>query len=141
MTKKMGKITLAAILAAVVLGMPLAASAQDTTKPKKSETSSKSSAKTTPFNGKLEAVDKTAKTITLSGKSKLIFVITSETKIMKEGKPGTFDDAFVSEAVHGSYKKTEDGKMVAVTLNLGESSKTTSKSKTKPSDTSSTEKK
>jgi hypothetical protein len=133
MIKHMGKITLAAILAAVVLGLPLSASAQDM-KPKKNETASKPSAKTTPFNGKLEAIDKTAKTVTLAGKTKETFSITSETKIMKDGKPATFDDATPGETIHGSYKKTEDGKMVAVTLNFGKATSSNAKSKTPSTD-------
>ena len=47
-----------------------------------------------PFHGNLAAVDKTAKTIKV-GES--IYQITSETKIIKDGKPATLDDGVVGE--------------------------------------------
>ena len=48
-----------------------------------------------PFRGKLAAVDKTAKTIKV-GKS--IYQITSETRLLKGGKPATLGDGVVGEA-------------------------------------------
>jgi hypothetical protein len=69
-----------------------------------------------PFRGKISAVDKTAKTITVGERT---FQVTSETKIMKAEKPATLDGAAVGEAIRGSYKKTDDGKMVAQRLWIG----------------------
>lgn len=69
-----------------------------------------------PFHGKLAAVDKTAKTITVG---KRTFQVTSETKIHKAGKPATFEEGVVGEEVSGYVKPTDDGKLVATTINFG----------------------
>src|SRR5262245_4138163 len=58
-----------------------------------------------PFHGKLAAVDQTGKTITI-GKS--VYQITSETKIMKSGKPSVLADGVVGEEASG-YAKPMDG--------------------------------
>ena len=69
-----------------------------------------------PFRGKLASVDKSAKTITVGERT---FQITSETRIMKAGKPATLDDAVAGEEVGGQYKKAEDGKLVAGMVRFG----------------------
>jgi hypothetical protein len=73
-----------------------------------------------PFRGKVNAVDKTAKTVTLEGKEKnRTFQITSETKITKDGKPAVMDDVLVGQIVGGLAKETAAGKLEVVTLNIG----------------------
>jgi len=69
-----------------------------------------------PFHGKLAALDKTAKTITVG---KRTFHVTSETKIHKAGKPATLEEGVVGEEVSGYVKPTDDGKLVATTVNFG----------------------
>ena len=69
-----------------------------------------------PFHGKLVAVDKTAKTITVGERT---FQITSESKLSKAGKPATLDDAAVGDEVAGNYQKAEDGKLHAKTVRFG----------------------
>lgn len=68
-----------------------------------------------PFRGKIDAVDKTAKTIKVGERT---FEVTAETRIMKGGKPATLDDAVVGEEVGGVYKEA-DGKLTALSLRLG----------------------
>jgi hypothetical protein len=110
------------LLAAAIAGMPAQLLAQTTNTPapaKKSATSKKESKKAKaahPFNGKLAAVDKVAKTIKV-GES--VYQITSETKITKDGKPATLDDGVVGEPVSGYVKPTEDGKTPATTIKFG----------------------
>ena len=72
-----------------------------------------------PFRGKISAVDKTSKTLTLEGKEKSrIIQITSNTKLVKAGKPAVFDDATVGEEVGGrGHQKA--GKIEAVSLRIG----------------------
>jgi len=70
-----------------------------------------------PFRGKVDAVDKTAKTIKVGER---VFHVTAETRIMKNEKPATLDDAAAGEAVRGSYHKTDDGKLNAVSVSFGE---------------------
>jgi hypothetical protein len=69
-----------------------------------------------PLGGKISAVDKTAKTITVRERT---FQITSETRISKAGKPATFDDAVVGEEVGLSYIKADDGKLTARSVRIG----------------------
>ena len=116
MIKSIGKLTLAAILAASVLGMPLAVSAQSTNAPAPAP-----KPKAVRFGGTLGAVDKAASTLTVDHKNgeKMTITVTSDTKIMKGGKPATLDDAMVGDRVNGSYIKTDDGKMTAKTVSFG----------------------
>lgn len=73
-----------------------------------------------PFRGKLSAVDKAAKTISLEGKEKpRVIQITSETRIAKAGKLATLDDAVIGEEVAGQAIKTSSGHEQAVSLRLG----------------------
>ena len=73
-----------------------------------------------PFHGKLNAVDKAAKTITLEGKErKRVILISSQTRIAKAGKPATLDEAVLGDEVAGQLIKVADGKEEAVSLRLG----------------------
>ncbi len=121
MIKSIGKLTLATILAALVVGVPMGVSAQEKPAPGPvAPATPPAKARPTPFRGKLGAVDKVKKTITLDDKTKQrIFEITSETKLVKNGKPATLDDAVVGEDVGGSYTKSADGKMVAKSVRFG----------------------
>lgn len=70
----------------------------------------------TPFRGKVDAVDKNAKTVRVGSRT---FQITSETKIVKMGKPATLEDAVVGEEVGGSYRTGDDGKLNATMVRFG----------------------
>jgi Cu/Ag efflux protein CusF len=117
MIKSLRTMTLASLLAAVILAVPIHVSAQSTNKP--AATAPDAKARSIPFHGKLAAVDKTAKTITLDEKTKREFQVTSETRIMKDDKPATLDDATVGDAVRGSYRKGDDGKLTLRSLTIG----------------------
>ena len=105
---------MAAILAAVVVGASERVSAQDTNAPA-------APMKSKRFAGKISAVDSTAKTVTVDNKTdgSRTFGVTSDTKIMKDGKPGTLSDGVVGEPVRGTYTTGADGKMVAKMLSFG----------------------
>src|ERR1700761_4277318 len=82
-----------------------------------------------PFHGKLAAVDTSAQTITLSGKSARVFHLTAETKITDgTGAPSTLAAATVGEDVGGSYTKDTAGTMTLFSVRFG--AKTGSKSAT-----------
>jgi len=88
MIRTIGKLTLVTILTAVVLGLPIAASAQTNTPPTPvAPPAPDAKPKATMFHGKLEAVDKTNKTITVGVEAKHVVDVTSTTKITKNGKP------------------------------------------------------
>src|SRR5438045_8038743 len=112
------------LLAVSIANTPVQVLAQNTNKlpvEKKSATtndttSTEKKAKAGPFHGRLVAVDKTAKTITVG---KRTFLITSETKLKKAGKPATLDEGVVGEEVSGYVKPNENGKLMATTVNFG----------------------
>ena len=125
MIKSVLKIGAAGLLAAAIAVLPAQLLAQSTNKPgteKKSDAEKKESAKgerkpsAHPFHGKLAAVDKAARTITV-GKS--TYHITSDSKISKAGKPATLEDGVVGEPVSGYVKPTDDLRLVAVTVHFG----------------------
>jgi hypothetical protein len=119
MMKSIGKLTLATILAALVVGVPLVATAQDKAAPTNAAPVAPAKPHAIPFHGKLGSVDKVNKTITLDDKNKRTLEVISTTKIMKAGKPALLDDAVVGEDVAGQYMKSEDGKLVAKSLRFG----------------------
>lgn len=73
-----------------------------------------------PFNGKISAVDKATKTITLEGKEKnRTFQLTAATKINRDKKPITLEEVAVGEHVGGYARENAEGKLEVVTLNTG----------------------
>jgi len=113
--KLLSKITLNSLIAAALLWAQASFSAESTNKAPAAEKQS-TEKKAHPFRGKLAAVDKAAKSITI-GKS--VYFITSETRIKKDGKDATLEDAKVGEQASGYAKPLEGGKMAASSLNLG----------------------
>lgn len=73
-------------------------------------------ARSLPFRGKIAAVDKQAKTLKVGER---VFQITSESRIMKAGKPATLDDAAAGEEVGGAYREGADKKLEVVSLRIG----------------------
>ena len=69
-----------------------------------------------PFRGKVDAVDQKAKTVTVGTR---VFHVTTETKIQKDGKAATLADVVVGEAIRGSLRQAEDGKLTALSMSLG----------------------
>jgi hypothetical protein len=136
------KLGLMTLLAAAVAGLPAQLAAQTTNKTTTTTTkttTTKTAAEKTdaaakkahPFRGKLAAVDKVAKTITL-GKS--TYQVTSETKIKKADKPATLEDGVVGEDVSGYAKPGDGGKMIAASVTFG--AKTSTKTTTKKTEKS-----
>jgi len=82
-----------------------------------------------PFHGNIVTLDKNARTLTIG---KRVFLVTSETKIFKSDKPATFADGAVGDYVTGSYKKTDDGKLIANSVYFGGKGKGTAEKKKEP---------
>ncbi len=123
MKKSILRIGLASLLALALTASPTQLLAQTNTNKapaeKKAATKDAAAEKKPvagPFHGKLAALDKAAKTITVG---KRTFQVTSETKIHKAGKPATFQEGVVGEEVSGYVKPTDDGKLIATTVNFG----------------------
>ena len=125
MIKPIIKAVTVALLAFAVAGNPAQMLAQTKEQPAKPAAEKKQPAdkkpSAGPFHGKLAAVDKTARTITVG---KRTFQITSETKINKGGKPATLDDGVVGEEASGYVKPTEEGKLAATKVNFGPKTET-----------------
>jgi len=117
----MKKLFTLSVLVALIAGVPPTVRAAEAYKDKSAQApKSENRPKQLPFRGKVGAVDKTAKTITLEGKEKSrTFQITSGTKITKDGKPAVLDDVTVGESVRGVAKENAAGKLEAVTLKVG----------------------
>jgi hypothetical protein len=110
--------------------MPLGAMAQTPTPPTPAAPAAPA-AKPHPtmFRGKLEAVDKSAMTITVGSQVKRVVTIDPvKTKLTKNGKTATLDDGVVGEDVTVSYIKTGDGASATYTaryVSFGSTKKTT----------------
>jgi len=117
----MKKLFTLSVLVALIAGVPPTVRAAEAYKDKSTQApKSENRPKQMPFRGKVRAIDKTAKTITLEGKEKgRTFQITSGTKITKEGKPAVLDDVTVGESVRGVAKENATGKLEAVSLKVG----------------------
>ncbi len=118
MKRMLLKLGCAALVAAIVVGAATQAAAQEKKEGKKPAAAAAAKGKkgTAPFKGKIEVVDKTAKTIKVGERT---FQATSSTRIAKAGKPATLDDAAVGDEVGGTFTKTEDGKLNLNVLRIG----------------------
>lgn len=113
------QIALFAIVTAALLAVPVAVHAQEKPAKKPEAAESGASAKkkgALPFHGKVSAVDTEAMTVTLTSQT---FKISSETKILKQGKPATLVDITVGEKITGQYKKDEAGTLNATVIHIG----------------------
>ena len=77
-------------------------------------------ARAIPMHGTASAVDASAKTFTIAGKtSSRVFKATDETKITKAGAETKFSELTENERVSGSYWKREDGTLELKSLKIG----------------------
>lgn len=116
MKNKMLKVAVFSLLTAAIAVAPMQTLAQETGKKPAAEKKAGGKSDRGPFHGKLAALDKQAKTITVG---KRTFQITSETKLNKAGKPATLEDGVVGEIASGYFVKSADGKLMAKTVNFG----------------------
>src|SRR5439155_22958378 len=117
----MKKIISLVVLTALISSAPAGVGATEGSRDKSAQApKSENKPKQMPFRGKVSAVDKTTKVITLEGKEKSrSFQVTSETKITKDGKPAVLDDVTAGESVGGRAKENEAGKWESRTLHMG----------------------
>ena len=120
MTKNTAKIAVLSLLAVALVAMPAVSRAEG------SSTNAPASSDQTPakpkkheglvFRGTVSAIDAKAMTLTVETRT---FAVTSDTKIIKDGKSATLADGVVGEQVSGAYKKTDDGKLNATSVHFG----------------------
>jgi hypothetical protein len=125
--KPMLKFSVWSVLAAAIAASSGQVPAQTTNKPaaqnkaaeKKSSAEKKEpspKAQSIPFHGHILELNKAAKTVKVD---KRIFAINSDTKIYKGEKPAALEEGIVGEYITGSYRKTDDGKLVARSIYFG----------------------
>ncbi|HAB16665.1 MAG TPA: hypothetical protein PLX89_22690 [Verrucomicrobiota bacterium] len=85
----------------------------------KSDTIAKKSNRPVPFRGKVAAVDSQQMTITLSGPKQRVFVLTTDSKVEKDGKPAVFADIALGDEARGLYQNEDGGKLVVVKASFG----------------------
>lgn len=110
------KATCLAFIAAALVAAPSLSRAADSTNAPAAQTPAPKKHAGTPFHGKVAAVDAAAMTFTVGTTT---IVITSATKITKDGKPAVFGDITVGENVTGFSKKDEAGKVTAASVKIG----------------------
>jgi hypothetical protein len=115
-------IAIACVAALAFLPASLPAASKKEPKPEASNASAPAATKASrpiPFHGMISAVDQSAKTFTIAGKtSTRVFKITDKTAISKSGAAATMKDITANEEVSGSYWKQADG-LEAKTVKLG----------------------
>ncbi len=118
--------TVMSVLATIAAGAIWSAQAADSTPAPGTTTSPQTSkakvkkAKTQTYAGKITAVDKVQKTITVTAKGKdQVFQVTSASRFTKVAKPATMDDLTVGEEVTVHARAKADGKSEVVTIRAG----------------------
>lgn len=117
MKKYIARIMVLSLLATAMIALPVAARAQDAnTNEPPHQTMTPKKHNTIPFRGKVAAMDTQAMTLTVGNRT---FQITADTKISRDGQPATLSDGVEGEPVRGTYKKTEAGKLEALSVYFG----------------------
>ena len=119
MTKNLPKITVLSLFAAALVAMPALSRAEGTNAPASPSQAAPAKLKKHEglvFRGTVSAVDAKAMTLTVETRT---FAVTSDTKIIKDGKSATLADGMVGDLVSGAYKKTSDGKLTATSIHFG----------------------
>ena len=128
--KNKSHFTIGACIAALAFSAPLAAQTtpSKSTSPSLSPNASaspaaspgKPSVRSNPFHGMVSAVDQSAKTFTIAGKTtSRVFKVTDKTVVTKAGNPATMADIVENQEVSGSYRKNADGTLEAKTVKIG----------------------
>ena len=114
MKNQITKVALLGLLTAAIVALPSVTRAQDAST--NSTPAAPAHPHHPPVHGKVAAVDTAAMTLTVG---ETTIVVTSETKISKDGKPATLSDIMVGDNVIASGKKDDSGKFVATKINDG----------------------
>ncbi len=118
MAKNISQITVLGLLAVALVALPAMSRAEGTNLPAAPDQTAPAKPKkhNPPFNGKVGVLDMSAKTLTVGT---LTLQVSPDTKITKNGKLATLADGVVGEPVSGTYHKTPEGKLDAITIHFG----------------------
>jgi hypothetical protein len=119
MNSKMTNWVLGSVMAMAVLAAPLSTRASDgstnlPTAPQPAPLHKRQPA--LPYHGKVVAVDTKAKTLTVGT---MVLLVSNHTHIVKDGQPATLEQGVIGEYVNGAYRKSDDGKLRAISINFG----------------------
>ena len=115
----MKRVLIAAILAACVAGTPVALNAADKPADKPAEGKKEARPKNRPLRGTVKSFDKAAKSVTLEGEKGDTILVTAQTRIFKDSKPGTTEDLKPGESLRGFARENAEGKWEAISIYLG----------------------
>jgi len=114
MKKYISSISVLTLCAVAVVAVP-ALRAQD--QPKMAAEAPAKKSDLIAYKGAVKAVDAGAKTITVD---ELTLNIGSDAKLTKDGQAMKLADVKVGDDVRGHYKKTDDGKLEAISIHEGQ---------------------
>jgi hypothetical protein len=107
-------LVLCLLLGSFTLNIPILTAAEGGATP--AEKGEKKSARHVPFHGKVDTMDKAAGTLKIGERT---FHVTPGTKITKDGKPATFEQAVVGEEVGGAFQQADGGRLELTSLRIG----------------------
>jgi ribosomal protein L18E len=116
MKKYIASISVLTLCAAAVIALPVPSRAQDNANMAAAETPAKKS-DLIVYKGTVKSVDAAAKTITVGDQT---FTLGADAKLTKDGQAMKLDDIKAGDEVRGHYKKTEDGKLEAISVHEGQ---------------------
>ena len=115
----MKRLLSAAFVATFITGTTLAGLAADKPAEKPAEGNKGKRPAVRPFRGTVKSFDKTSQTLTLDGEKAQPVLVTSTTRIYKEGKQATTDALTAGETVMVFARENADGKLEATNIRVG----------------------
>ncbi len=135
--KNIGRLAAISLLTAVCAGTMCYGRPADQTAATSGSATAAAKAKKTraqTFAGKITALDKIQKTVTLTAKGKdHVFLVTPTSRFTKTTKPATMDELTVGEEVTVRARSKADGKFEVVSIRSGAKSSAKSSGKSKAS--------
>lgn len=116
----MKRILIATLLAAFVAMNPAVVRAADKPTEKAAEGNKGKRPMGRPTSGTIKSFDKATETLTLEGEKAQTFLVTSTTRIMKDGKSATTDALVAGEKVGLFVRTNAVGKVEAVSIRIGQ---------------------
>lgn len=119
MNNQLLKLIGAAALAAILITSTLCA-ADSTPAPGAAQSTKKASSHAYPFRGSVDAVDTSAKTITLDGKkSERVLHVTGESVLEKDGKPAKLEEIVSGDYARGLVSKPDGSREILMKATFG----------------------
>jgi hypothetical protein len=115
----MKRLLITALLTAFISGTSFVTLAAEAPAEKAGETAKGKRPTGRPFRGTIKSFDKASQTLTLDGDQSPVILITSGTRLYKDGKQATTETLTVGEMVMGFGRDATEGKIEALTIRVG----------------------